>query len=84
MASRLNHAGEMLYVETLHLADGRPFALESRWLNTGAVPPLPDLAKMSLNEWLVANVPYAMGDITFSAEPAAIMPLKRLLMEQEV
>ena len=70
VASRLNHAAEMLYVETLHLADARPFVLEMRWLNTGVLPPLPDLARVSLNEWLVGNVPYAAGDITFSAEPA--------------
>lgn len=70
VASRLNHSGLMLYIETLHLADGRPFALESRWLNTAVLPPLPDLAKVSLNEWLVGNVPYATGDIVFSAEPA--------------
>lgn len=70
VASRLNHSGDMLYVETLHLADGRPFSLESRWLNTAVLPTLPDLAKVSLNEWLVGNVPYATGDIVFSAEPA--------------
>ena len=70
VAARLSHSGEMLYVETLHSADGRPFALESRWLNTAVLPPLPDLAEVSLNEWLVGNVPYATGDIVFSAEPA--------------
>lgn len=70
VASRLNHAAEMLLIETLHLADGRPFALETRWLNTAILPPLPDLDRVSLNEWLVGNVPYASGDIEFSAEAA--------------
>lgn len=70
IASRLGSATEMLFVETLHLADDRPFALETRWLNTAILPPLPRLDQMSLNEWLVRNVPYTSGTIEFSAEPA--------------
>ena len=64
----------MLFLETLHLAGGRPFAHEVRWLNPGVLPGrvVPDFAGMSANEWLVQNVAYATGDIAFSAEAATV------------
>lgn len=74
VASRLGlgPGARMIWLETLHLADGRPFVLESRWLNPAVLPaPLPDFAQVSANEWLVAHVAYATGDIAFSAEGAA-------------
>ncbi len=74
VAARLGlaHAMPMLHLQTLHLADGRAFALEDRWLNPAALPqPLPDFAAISANEWLVAHVAFATGDIAFSAEPAS-------------
>lgn len=62
----------MLFLETLHLAGGRPFAHEVRWLNPGVLPGgvVPDFGAVSANEWLVQNVAYAIGDIAFSAEGA--------------
>lgn len=64
--------GEMLHIETLHLASGRGFAQEDRWLNPAILPtPLPDFAAISVNEWLVAHISYASGDISFAAEPAS-------------
>ena len=61
----------ILWLETLHLADGRPFVHEGRWLNPAVLPaPLPDFAAVSANEWLVAHVAYATGDIAFAAEGA--------------
>ena len=64
--------GAMLFLETLHLAGGRPFAHEVRWLNPGVLPGgvVPDFSVTSANEWLVQNVAYATGDIAFSAEAA--------------
>ena len=59
-----------LYLETLHLADGRPQVFETRWLNPAALPPLPDFATVTANEWLVAEVPFVSGDLVFSAGPA--------------
>lgn len=73
VASRLGLArgAAMLYLETLHLADGRPHVLESRWLNPAVLPrPLPDFARLSANEWLVTHIAFATGDIAFSAEGA--------------
>lgn len=62
----------MLFLETLHLAGGRPFAHEVRWLNIAVLPGavVPDFTTVSANEWLVQNVAYATGDIEFSAESA--------------
>lgn len=61
-----------LEIETLHLADGRPHLHEARWLNPGALPPLPDFAAVSANEWLVANVPVVSGEVAFLAEGAGM------------
>ena len=67
----LPEGARLLYLETLHLADGLPFAHETRWLNPAVLPvPLPDFTALSVNEWLVAEVSDASGDIAFSAEAA--------------
>jgi GntR family histidine utilization transcriptional repressor len=63
-------SARLWFIETLHLADGHPHAVEARWLNPAQVPDLPDLAAISINEWLVRNVAYSTGEIAFSAEPA--------------
>lgn len=63
---------QMIYLETLHLADAQPFVFETRWLNADVLPVLvPDFAAISANEWLVAHVSYATGDIAFSAAGAS-------------
>lgn len=75
VALRMGLAGgvELLFLETLHLAGGRPFAHEVRWLNPAVLPggELPDFRHISANEWLVQNVAYTIGDIAFSAEAAS-------------
>jgi GntR family histidine utilization transcriptional repressor len=74
IASRLGlpDMAKLIYLETLHLADGQPFVLEQRWLNPAVLPqPLPDFSKLSANEWLVTNIAYALGDIAFSAATAS-------------
>lgn len=73
VASRLGlgQGVRLLFLETLHLAGGRPFAHEVRWLNSDILPrPLPDFQTLSANEWLVAHVAYVTGDIAFAAEGA--------------
>ena len=68
----LPEGAPMRYLETLHLAGGRPFVLETRWLNPAVLPsPPPDFAQVSANEWLVTHVSLVTGDITFLAEAAA-------------
>ncbi len=75
LAARLGApaGADYLFLQTLHLADGRPHVLETRWLNPAVLPdPPPDFATLSINEWLVAHVGFATGDIAFSAEPASV------------
>ncbi|MGL4322245.1 MAG: GntR family transcriptional regulator, partial [Paracoccaceae bacterium] len=59
--------GNVMHLETLHLADAKPFAHEVRELHLDVLPPMPDLRAISVNEWLVTTVTYATGEITFSA-----------------
>jgi GntR family transcriptional regulator, histidine utilization repressor len=70
-AMALGLQAPVLHLETLHLANDRPFVHELRWLNPDALPPLPDFSQISANEWLVTTVTYATGDITFSADAAS-------------
>ncbi|MBX7500829.1 UTRA domain-containing protein [Qipengyuania sp. YG27] len=60
------------YLETLHLADERPFAFETRWINLAAVPQFAeaDLGELSANEWLVRTVPFTRGEVALSAATA--------------
>jgi GntR family histidine utilization transcriptional repressor len=63
---------EMRFLETLHLAGGRPYVHETRWLNPEVLPASPpDFARVSANEWLVTHVSLVSGDIAFTAEPAS-------------
>jgi len=56
------------HVMALHLADDRPFCLEDRWLNPGLMK-LDQVRfdKLSANEWLVRNLAYSVGTISFHA-----------------
>ncbi len=58
-----------LHLQTVHLADDKPYAFEERWVNTQAVPEILNapLDKISANEWLVKTVPFSSGDVVFSA-----------------
>ncbi|MEM7508214.1 MAG: GntR family transcriptional regulator [Pseudomonadota bacterium] len=62
----------LLQMQTLHLADDRPYLLEDRWVNPDAVPGILDapLDRISANEWLVQNAALTYGDIEFSAVAA--------------
>ena len=60
---------DMLRVMALHLADGRPYIFEDRWIDTRSTPGIldVDLTCESANEWLVRNKPYSRVDVRFSA-----------------
>ncbi|MFC6686658.1 GntR family transcriptional regulator [Jhaorihella thermophila] len=62
----------LMHVVGLHMAGGRPHALEDRWIDADAVPGVrdADFSTISPNEWLVLNVPFEGGDIAFSATTA--------------
>ena len=66
---KLDAAAKLLKVRALHLADGKPFLLEDRWVNLAAIPALKsvDLTTISANEWLVMNAPFTTGHIAFAA-----------------
>ncbi len=61
------------FLRTLYLADGRPHALENRWVHLDAAPGFEtaDLDRISPNEWLVQNAPFVHGTFDYSAEPAS-------------
>lgn len=63
----------LLHVTGLHLAGGRPYALEDRWIDIEAVPAAAtaDFGVVSPNEWLVLTIPFEGGDIAFSAAAAS-------------
>lgn len=65
---------KLLHLKAVHLADGRPYVFENRWINPQAVPEIAnvDFERQSANEWLVANVPFENGDIGFSAVAAGL------------
>lgn len=59
----------MLRVRALHLADGRPYILADRWIDTRSAPGIRDvdLSRESANEWLVRNTPVGRVEVRFSA-----------------
>lgn len=67
---RLAGNAPMRHVRALHLADGRIFCLEDRWLNPAFVPAEVSFAEISANEWLVRNLAFSGGDFIFYACPA--------------
>jgi GntR family histidine utilization transcriptional repressor len=69
---QVNPGAELIHLVSLHLADGRPYVFEDRWINPRAIPQIADVdfSRHSANEWLVANVPFEGGDFSFSAMTA--------------
>jgi len=69
-ALKLAGAAPWRAVRALHLADGAPFCLESRWINPALVGADVQFDTISANEWLVRNLAYSGGDFIFYARPA--------------
>ena len=69
----LQTGAKALQLDTIHLADGRPFAFEARWVNLQVVPEMRNapLDEISANEWLVQTVPFSSGDVVFTAVSAS-------------
>jgi GntR family transcriptional regulator, histidine utilization repressor len=69
----LGRAQLLLHLKTLHMADGRPFMFEDRWINPKTARGIlrAKLDDISANEWLVQNVPISHGDIAFQALSAS-------------
>ena len=68
----LVEAGSFLKIRALHLADGRPYVFEDRWVSLDTVPEIQDvdLSETSANEWLVLNRPYSRCDVQIYASEA--------------
>lgn len=64
--------GPHLHLVALHLADGRGYAHEDRWVNLAGTAGIAevDLNVTSANEWLVGHVPFSRGDYTLTARSA--------------
>jgi len=72
--------GRVLHLTCLHLADGRPYQFEDRWINLAALPPAEaaDFSETGPNEWLIRAVPYSEVEISFlatAAEGAVVVAL---------
>lgn len=65
-------AGEVVSLTCLHLADGRPYQVEHRWISLVGVPSAraESFTDISPNEWLVKEVPFTDVEVTFSAQAA--------------
>jgi len=63
---------KLLHLICLHLADGRPYQLEDRWINVDALPQALDIdfTAVSPNDWLVSTIPYSEVEISFFAAAA--------------
>ena len=66
---KLDSDAKLLFVSSLHMADEAPIIYEERWLNPMVLPGILDIdfSKISVNEWLVRNVMFTRGDISFCA-----------------
>lgn len=64
----------LLHIRSIHLADGLPYVLERRWVNTTIVPlaASADFKSQSPNEWLVENIPFSGGEMSLSAVRAEV------------
>ena len=70
---QLSEDSKILHIHALHMANGKPYVFEDRWINIKSVPDVAnaDFSQQSPNQWLVENAPFTRGDIAFSAIVAA-------------
>lgn len=73
-------SGAALRIRALHLADGRPYVLEERWIALETVPEIRsvDLGTISANEWLVRNRPYNRCEVQIFADEISDHEVKYL------
>uniref|UniRef100_UPI003BAB5839 UTRA domain-containing protein n=1 Tax=Stappia sp. TaxID=1870903 RepID=UPI003BAB5839 len=69
----LPSAAPMLHVRCLHMADGRPWQYEDRWIHLAAVPDIENepFDEQSPNEWLVRNAPFSEMEMVLGAAAAS-------------
>lgn len=64
---------EVLHLKCLHLADGKPYQFEDRYINLMTLPHAreQDFTARGPNEWLVNDAPFSRAEFTFLAATAA-------------
>ncbi|MGJ8616141.1 MAG: GntR family transcriptional regulator [Sulfitobacter sp.] len=69
-----------LLIQTLHLADDTPYAVEDREINLTTLPSARnvDFKAISANEWLVQNAPFDHGTMEYLAEAAGAFEVAHL------
>ena len=77
---RLKRGTHLMHLQTLHFASGEPHVFEDRWVNIDAAPTIVEapLDTISVNEWLIREVPYSHGDIIFAAQKASELEARAL------
>lgn len=75
-----------LHIKSLHLADGKAFVFEDRWINLNTVPDAAecDFSILSANEWLLTHTPYTRGEIEFGAYNSNTEVAKVLGIEKDM
>jgi len=70
-----------LLIQTLHLADDIPYAVEDREISLTTLPSArdADFTTISANEWLVQNAPFDHGTMEYLAEAAGEFEVTHLL-----
>jgi GntR family histidine utilization transcriptional repressor len=78
--AELAAGGSLLALSCLHLADGRPFALEERLISLAAVPEAAtiDFAAVAPGSWLLTSVPWTRAQHRISAVGADAAAAERL------
>ena len=68
----LPDGAHLLYLETIHTADGQPVQLETRYINIDAVPHVEHetFQDISPSRWLLGNIPWSEVDHTLRATNA--------------
>lgn len=69
---RLSSGGKLLSLQCVHLADGRPYAVEDRLINLAAVPAAryADFSVDPPGSWLLAHVPWTEAEHRITAAAA--------------
>ncbi len=80
---QLAQQSSLLHVRLVHYADKCPFIYEDRWVNTQTIPDIlsVDLETISVNEWLVENIPFTSGEFVVEAIAANKTIAKALQLE---
>ncbi len=61
------------HLQTLYLADARPYAFEDRWVHLAGAPGFAEATfdSLSPNDWLVRHAPFANGTLDYTATAAS-------------